>query len=708
LAKECAQWKVRLVDLPLAQAGETSLPVEEILRLPADTHGDTWVYRAGEWYRQQFVCCEFGSVGEPPLRERGVYVVIGGAGGLGQVFSEFLVRNYQAQLVWIGRRALDASIQASIDRLARWGPAPLYVCADATDRVALTQARQQIVARYHKVHGLVHATIVLADKSVALMEEERFRSSLAAKVDVSVRLAQVFSSENLDFVLFFSSLQSSLRAAGQSNYAAGCTFKDAFAARLFREWGCPAKVMNWGYWGSVGVVASEPYRARLARLGIGSIEPQEGMAALLKLLAGPESQLSVVKTNGTRLPPALNVAHERLTLAKEQGPSVIASISRCSERALDPESKGIPPADAQHELQSLLAPLLLAQLQSVGLFSATGHASVRGAPWCAMLPRYERWLEESSRILREEGYLGQGWTQTERGRIESARSWREWDERRHAWELDADLRAQVRLVDATVRALPDILSGRRLPTDVLFPNSSMEMVEGVYKHNRIADYFNSVLADAVIEYVEARCRHESDGRLRILEIGAGTGGTSATLFARLEPYERSIAEYCYTDLSKAFLLHAAESYGPSVPYLARRTFDVERSLQSQGMTLGSYDIVVATNVLHATKSIRRTLRNAKAALKRHGLLVLNEMNGRSLFLHLTFGLLEGWWSYDDEAVRIRGTPALASDTWERLLVEAGFHAVVLPAGAAHRYGQQIVVAESDGVIRQPLEVLSGE
>src|SRR6202012_2249433 len=149
-----------------------------------------------------------------------------------------------------------------------------------------------------QVHGVVHSAIVLQDKSLARMEEASFCAVLSAKVDVSVRLAQVFCEDYLDFVLFFSSLLGFDKPAGQSNYAAGCTFKDAFAQALGRVWPCPVKVMNWGYWGNVGIVASEEYRTRMARAGLGSIEAGEAMAALEALLAGSQDQLGLLKTTG--------------------------------------------------------------------------------------------------------------------------------------------------------------------------------------------------------------------------------------------------------------------------------------------------------------------------------------------------------------------------------------------------------------------------
>ena len=110
-----------------------------------------------------------------------------------------------------------------------------------------------------------------------------------------MRLAQVYN-EPLDFVLFFSAVQSFLKAPGQSNYAAGCTFQDAFAHQLGRAWSCPVKIINWGYWGSIGIVKDAFYRERMASAGIGSIEPADGMAALHTLLNGPLPQLALVKT----------------------------------------------------------------------------------------------------------------------------------------------------------------------------------------------------------------------------------------------------------------------------------------------------------------------------------------------------------------------------------------------------------------------------
>jgi polyketide synthase PksN len=318
IAKEYPEWRIRLIDVD----GEGEW-LDELLRLPPDPQGNAWAYRTGEWYQQQLLPSEMISPQITLYRRGGVYVLIGGAGGIGEAFTEYLIQNYQARVIWVGRRELDPDIQAKIDRLSLLGPAPTYLCADATDRDALARAHEAIKTKYGGIHGLVHGAIVLSDKSIALMDEMQFKASLMAKVDVSVRLAQVFAEDSLDFVLFFSSLQSFSKTAGQANYAAGCTFKDAFAHRLAQVWPCPIKVMNWGYWGSVGIVATEAYRDRMIQRGIGSIESPEGMNALECLLSSATQQSAFVKVNDARIM-AMRFSGDAMIFSREPVPSVIA------------------------------------------------------------------------------------------------------------------------------------------------------------------------------------------------------------------------------------------------------------------------------------------------------------------------------------------------------------------------------------------------
>ena len=291
LSHEQPRWKIRLIDIP----DDEAVSLEKIFHLPAHTQGNSYLYRGGRWNVQRWLRCDIQTGATAAYRRHGVYVIVGGAGGIGEVLSNFLAQRYQAHVIWLGRRALDHDIQRKIDRCAGLGPAPTYIRADASDHDSLMQAYLSIKKDHAQIHGVIHSAIALLDGLVAGMSEDRLRECLAVKIGASVRLAQVFERERLDFALFFSSFVSFLRPPGQSNYAAGCAFQDAYAEALGRLSVWPVKVMNWGYWGTVGVVANEKIRAQMRLQGFDSIEPDEGMAALEVLLQGSSNQLMLLR-----------------------------------------------------------------------------------------------------------------------------------------------------------------------------------------------------------------------------------------------------------------------------------------------------------------------------------------------------------------------------------------------------------------------------
>jgi SAM-dependent methyltransferase len=261
------------------------------------------------------------------------------------------------------------------------------------------------------------------------------------------------------------------------------------------------------------------------------------------------------------------------------------------------------------------------------------------------------------------------------------------------------------LVEHTLRALPDIMAGKIAATDVIFPDASMDRVAPVYTRSAAADRGNALLVDRLRRHLDARHAAGVRTGLRVIEIGAGTGGTSAGVLAMLDAHAVRSAEYCYTDLSPAFLQHGREVHGVDRPWMRYRRLDIEQAPTAQGFDKGVYDIVVAANVLHATRDIRRTLRHAKSLLRRNGLLLLNELRSAGVFEHLTFGLLEGWWRSVDPELRLPGTPALDESHWRRVLREEGFDAVSVAGEEAHRL--QVIAAISDGWIRLPAASVAG-
>ncbi|SCE73393.1 SDR family NAD(P)-dependent oxidoreductase [Micromonospora tulbaghiae] len=236
-----------------------------------------------------------------PWRDGGAYLVAGGAGGLGLALSRHLAATHRAALVWLGRREPGPEIDDRIREIESLGGSVLYQRADLTDAAAVRAAVAAARARFGRLHGAVHAAGVWHDGTVPNLDERSITEVLDPKVRGSVVLAEALRDETLDFLIFFSSAASFVDAGGQANYAAASTFQDAYAFELRRR-GVPARTVNWGYWGSVGAVRGARYAERFAALGVASIEPPAGMAALRRILGAGAPQALVLRAERGRLP----------------------------------------------------------------------------------------------------------------------------------------------------------------------------------------------------------------------------------------------------------------------------------------------------------------------------------------------------------------------------------------------------------------------
>src|SRR5262249_50318965 len=189
-------------------------------------------------------------------------------------------------------------------------------------------------------------------------------------------------------------------------------------------------------------------------------------------------------------------------------------------------------------LNQWVVTLLLVQLQRAGMLGEGRRTRAEAWQQAGIVAKYERWWQECLRCLEASGLvqLQDGWITAPPLAEEPEATWRAWEAQRASFLDDPALAASVRVVEACLRQLPEVLRGAVPATDVLFPNGSMECVEGLYKNNPCSDHFNGMVADVVEAYVTQRLAQEPLATVRLIEIGAGTGGTSATLLARLQPY----------------------------------------------------------------------------------------------------------------------------------------------------------------------------
>jgi acyl transferase domain-containing protein/SAM-dependent methyltransferase len=230
-----------------------------------------------------------------------------------------------------------------------------------------------------------------------------------------------------------------------------------------------------------------------------------------------------------------------------------------------------------------------------------------------------------------------------------------------------------------------IITGADSPLDTLFPGGSFTQAENLYQHWPVSRYYANLVRSGLEVVVNAL---PPGKHLRVLEIGAGTGATSASLLPVLPP-ER--ATYTFTDVSDIFLNHAAEKF-KAYPFVRYGLLNIEQPPQEQGYALQGYDVIVAVNVLHATRDLNQTVRHVASLLAPGGLLLLNETTEHLPWYDMTTGLIEGWQRFED-TLRT-DNPLLKPTQWVSVLEANGFVSVEAwpSAGSAPEILAQHVIA----------------
>lgn len=219
--------------------------------------------------------------------------------------------------------------------------------------------------------------------------------------------------------------------------------------------------------------------------------------------------------------------------------------------------------------------------------------------------------------------------------------------------------AEIKLTYSCGNGLADVLTGNIEPLQLIFPNGDETLSTKLYRDSTVCKLMNLSIQKTVEKAIE---NLPADRLLRILEVGAGTGGSSAYVLPTL-PADRT--KYTFTDISPIFLSKAQENF-KNYPFVEYKVLDIENDPEAQGFNLNKYDIIIAANVLHATKGINDVLRNVKSLLAPEGMLVLLENTSTLRWVDLVFGLTDGWWRYNDYDLR-PSHPLMSANTWNNVL-----------------------------------------
>jgi acyl transferase domain-containing protein/NADPH:quinone reductase-like Zn-dependent oxidoreductase/SAM-dependent methyltransferase len=242
-------------------------------------------------------------------------------------------------------------------------------------------------------------------------------------------------------------------------------------------------------------------------------------------------------------------------------------------------------------------------------------------------------------------------------------------ERERRISLAANYGAHGQLICHLGPKLAAFAKGEKVPIEEMSKDNLLSRwYSDVTKIKRQGKQFSGVLRHVV---------HKSP-RARILEIGAGTGTITSYALKVLGTTESGgpqAASYHFTDISAGFFEAARKRFLPWTDLITFDVLDIEQDPTQQGFALESYDIIIACDVLHATKSMNRTLKNVRSLLRPGGTLLLTEEVRYQGDIQFIFGLLPGWW-LSQEPERQLG-PLLTIPLWDRFLRDAGFTGVDL-------------------------------
>ncbi|RYP73018.1 hypothetical protein DL771_003886 [Monosporascus sp. 5C6A] len=245
------------------------------------------------------------------------------------------------------------------------------------------------------------------------------------------------------------------------------------------------------------------------------------------------------------------------------------------------------------------------------------------------------------------------------------------------------------------KQLAGVLSGKTDGIRVLFGSpEGRELTAAMYCEHTF-NRMNYIQMRDVVEGLAERI--QSGGgtgeTFKVLEMGAGTGGTTlvmAPFLASLEARGIMRVEYTFTDLSPSMVANARRRFGKLYPFMRFAVHDIEKPPAEE---LRGQHLVLASNAIHATHNLVVSASNVRQALRPDGFLMILEMTEVVPFIDLVFGLLEGWWLFDDG----RKHAVVPAEHWERELHAAGFgHVDWSDGNLPENAFQKVIIALASG------------
>lgn len=223
--------------------------------------------------------------------------------------------------------------------------------------------------------------------------------------------------------------------------------------------------------------------------------------------------------------------------------------------------------------------------------------------------------------------------------------------------------SEHRLLYKTGPHLAACLTGDADGLSLIFKNAeALRLVEDTYT---LAPNFKSATMHLTQYLCDIAEQYGNQRELKILEIGAGTGGTTKYLLEQLTALPGVRLQYTFTDISSSLVKLARKKF-QMYDFMQYTTLDISKAPPEN--LQGQFDVVLSSNCIHATRNLTESCTNIRKLLRPDGILSLIELTGNLYWYDLVFGLLEGWWLFEDGRQH-----ALASaQHWDQILRQSGY------------------------------------
>ncbi|MHC5675251.1 SDR family oxidoreductase [Nostoc sp.] len=311
----------RSIDIvvPKSESRQQQQLIEQLLaELMSQPSNQIIAYRGLHCWVQDFepVRLDATVAENPQLRERGVYLITGGLGGVGLTLAEYLAQSVKAKLVLLGRSPFPepdewetwlsthdqqdhiSSKIRKLQSLEALGSEVMTISADVADFEQMSVAIEKVNQRYGQINGVIHTAAILGGGMIQLKTKEDAASALAPKVQGTRVLEALFKETKLDFFVLCSSMSSFIGSSGMVDYTAENAFLDSFAHYSASKHGTFIKSINWDRWNSLGMAV--PVEARHKEITgeelRGGMTSFEGIEAFKRILCSSTVPQVIVST----------------------------------------------------------------------------------------------------------------------------------------------------------------------------------------------------------------------------------------------------------------------------------------------------------------------------------------------------------------------------------------------------------------------------